>query len=169
MANNKIIKLLWWNLRPVHGALLQLWGPIIRGPGPFIRWGPKAQAEKGDGLGSAIQVRNSLGTQSRTTQSSACPRSHKEKWQKWYGNNLEKKSKISVPIEKGMLESVTTRESCPYCHSILCTWQSHTLQLLQPPSTTLGMGWWDKYQSWNVDPTRGQRIKNTGQYKKKSK
>ena len=65
-----------------------LWGPIIRGPGPFIRWGPKAQAEEGDGTGSAIQVRNSLGTQPRTIQSSACPRSHKKKWQKWYKNNL---------------------------------------------------------------------------------
>ena len=56
-----------------------LWGPIIRGPGPFIRWGPKAQAEEGDGPDSAIQVQNSHGTQSRTIQSSACPRSHKKK------------------------------------------------------------------------------------------
>ena len=68
-----------------------------------------------------------------------------------------------------MLESVKTRENCPYCHSILYTWQSQTLQLLQPPPTTLGMGWWDKYQSWNADPTRGQRIRNTGWYKRKSK
>ena len=48
-----------------------LWGPIIRGPGPFTCWGPKAQAEEGDGLGSAIQIRNSLGIQPRTIQSSA--------------------------------------------------------------------------------------------------
>ena len=46
--------------------LLILWGPIIRGPGPFIRWGLKVQVEEGDGPGSAIQVRNSLGTQPRT-------------------------------------------------------------------------------------------------------
>ena len=98
-----------------------MWGPVIREPGPFIRWGPKVQAEGDDGSGSAMQVRNSLGTQPRTTQSSACPRSHKKKGQKWYRDNLRKKSKISVPIENGMLESVTTRESCPYCHSILCT------------------------------------------------
>ena len=136
-----------------------MWGPIIRGPGPFISWGPKAQAEEGYGPGSAIQVRNSLGTQPRTIQSLACPRSHKKKEQKWYRNNLGKNLKISMPIEKGMLGRITTRESCPYCHSILCTWQSHTLQLLQPPPTTLSTGWWDKYQSWNVDPTRGRRIK----------
>ena len=42
-----------------------LWGPIIYGPGPFIRRGPKAQAEEGYGLGSAIQVRDGLGTQDR--------------------------------------------------------------------------------------------------------
>ena len=110
-----------------------MWGPVIRGPSPFIRWGPKTQAEEGGGPGSAMQVRNDLGTQPRTTQSSACPRSHKKKGQKWYRNNLGKKSKISTPIEKDMLERITTRESCLYCHSILCTWQSHTLQLLQPP------------------------------------
>ena len=70
-----------------------MWGPIIRGPGPFIRWDPKAQAEEGDGPGSAIQVRNSLGTQPRTTQSSACSRSHNKKGQKWYRNNLGKNLK----------------------------------------------------------------------------
>ena len=37
-------------------AIMSVWGPIIRGSGPFIRGGPKAQAEEGDGPGSAIQV-----------------------------------------------------------------------------------------------------------------
>ena len=50
---------------------LELWGPIIRGPGPFTCWGPKAQAEEGDGPGSTIQIRSILGTQPRTIQSSA--------------------------------------------------------------------------------------------------
>ena len=72
---------------------LLVWGPIIRGPGRFICRGPKAQAEEGYGLGSAIQVRDGLGTQPRTIQSSACPRSHEKKGQKWYRNNLEKNLK----------------------------------------------------------------------------
>ena len=59
-----------------------LWGPIVCGPGTFIHWGLKARAEKGDSPGSLIQVQNSLGTQPRTIQSSACPRSHKKKGQK---------------------------------------------------------------------------------------
>ena len=70
-------------------GLLILWGPIIRGPGPFIRWGPKAQAEEGYGPGSAIQVRNSLGIQPRT----ACPRSHRKEGQKRYRTNLEENLK----------------------------------------------------------------------------
>ena len=48
-----------------------LWGPMIRGPGPFTCWGPKAQVEEGDGPGSAMQIRSSLGTQPRTIHSSA--------------------------------------------------------------------------------------------------
>ena len=138
---------------------LSIVGPNSLWPWPIYSLGPKARAEKGYSPGSLKQVQNGLETQSRTTQSSACPRSHKKKGQEWYGNNLGKKSKISAPIENGMLERITTRESCLYCHSILCTWQSHTLQLFQPPPTTPGMGWWDKYQSWNVNPTRGRRIK----------
>ena len=98
-----------------------MWGPIVCGPGPFIHWGLKARAEKGYNPGSVIQVQNSLRTQPRTIQSSACPRSHRKEGQKWYRKQLGKKSKISVSIEKGTLESITTRESCPYCHSILCT------------------------------------------------
>ena len=48
------------------------------------------------------------------------------------------------------------RESCHYCHWILCVRQSNAFQLLQPPPTTLGMGWWDKYQSWKIEPIRGR-------------
>ena len=70
-----------------------MWGPIVCGPGPFIHWGLKARAEKGYSSGSVIQVQNSLGTQPRTIQSSACPRSHKKKGQKWYRNNLGKNLK----------------------------------------------------------------------------
>ena len=148
------------------GRTVGFWGAIV-GPNSLWPWsiyllGPKAWAEKGYSPESIIQVQNSLGTQPRTIQSSACPGSHRKEGQKRYRNSLGKNLKISVSIEKGTLESITTRESCPYCYSILCTWQSHTLQLLQPPPTTLGMGWWDKYQSWNADPTRGRRIRNTG-------
>ena len=59
------------------------------------------------------QVQNGLETQPRTTQSSACPRSYKKKGKKWYRNNLGKNLKISVPIEKGMLESVNDRGKLP--------------------------------------------------------
>ena len=109
--------------------IIRLVGPNSLWPWPIYSLRPKARAEKGYSPGSVIQVQNSLGTQPRTIQSSACPRSHRKEGQKWYRKQLGKKSKISVSIEKGMLESITTRESCPYCHSILCTWQSHTLQL----------------------------------------
>ena len=60
-----------------------------------------------------MQVQNSIGIQPRTIQSSASPKSPRKKGQKWYRNNLGKKSKISVPIEKGMLESVNDREKLP--------------------------------------------------------
>ena len=72
---------------------MALWGPIIRGPGPFIRWGLKAQAEEGYGPCSAIQLRNSLRIQPRAIQSSACPRSHRKEGQKRYKTNLEKNLK----------------------------------------------------------------------------
>ena len=132
-------------------------------PWPIYSLGPKARAEEGYSPGSVIRVQNSLGTQPRTIQYSACPGSHWKERQKRYRSSLEKNLKISRSIEKDTLESVTTRESCPYCHSILCTWQNHTLQLLQPPPTTLGMGWWDKYQSgksrsytWTKAPSVGK-------------
>ena len=59
-----------------------LWGLIVCGPGPFIHWGLKARAEKCYSPGSVIQVQNGLGTQPRTIQSSACPRSHRKEGKK---------------------------------------------------------------------------------------
>ena len=94
-----------WKMNQIHNQWNSntfLWGPIIRGPDPFIRQGPKAQAEEGDGPGSAIQVRDSLGTQPRTIQSSACSRSHKKKGQKWYRNNLGKKNLKYLCQQKGV-------------------------------------------------------------------
>ena len=37
------------------------------------------------------------------------------------------------------------------------------------PPTTLGMGWWDKYQSWKVEPTRGRWEGKKSYYKRKNK
>ena len=45
-------------------------------PWPIYSLGPKARVEEGYSSDSVIQVQNSLGTQPRTIQSSACPRSH---------------------------------------------------------------------------------------------
>ena len=70
-----------------------MWGPTIFGPTPFIRWGPKAQAEEGYGPDTVMQVQNSIVIQPRTIQSSASPKSPRKKWQKWYRNNLEKNLK----------------------------------------------------------------------------
>ena len=116
-------------------------------PWPISTLGLKTRAEEGYGRGWVIKVQIVL----RHSQGWFCPRHIRgltgEKGKNGIGTAW-KKSKISRSIEKGTLESITTRESCPYCHSILCTWQSHTLQLLQPPPTTLDMDWWDKYQSW---------------------
>ena len=49
------------------------------GPAPFIRWGPKAQAEEGYGPDAVMQVQHSIGIQSRTIQSSASPKSPRKK------------------------------------------------------------------------------------------
>ena len=68
-------------------------GPNNSWANPIYSLGPKARAEKGYSPGSLKQVQNSLGTQPRTIQSSACPRSHKKKGQKWYRNNLGKNLK----------------------------------------------------------------------------
>ena len=88
-------------------------GPNSLWPWPIYSLGPKARAEKGYSPGSVIQVQNSLGIQLRTIQSSACPKSPQKKGKKWYRNNLGKKSKISVPIEKEMLENVNDQRKLP--------------------------------------------------------
>ena len=48
-------------------------------PAPFIRWGPKAQAEEGYGSDTVMQVQHSIGIQPRTIQSSASPKSPRKK------------------------------------------------------------------------------------------
>ena len=68
-------------------------GPNSWWPWPIYSLGPKARAEKGYSSGSVIQVQNSLGAQSRTIQSSACPRSHRKEGQKRYRNSLGKNLK----------------------------------------------------------------------------
>ena len=47
-------------------------------------------------------------------------------------------------------------KGCHYCNYVLCAWQSHAIQFLQPPPTTLGIDWWDKYQPYKAEPTRGR-------------
>ena len=49
------------------------------GPAPFIRWGPKVQAEEGYGPDTVMQVQHSSGIQPRTIQSSASPKSPRKK------------------------------------------------------------------------------------------
>ena len=77
-----------------------------------------------------------------------------------------------MSIKKGTLDSITTKDkgkatltaiqySAPD-RAILFSFYNHS-------PTTLGMGWWDKYQPWKVEPTRGRWIRDTGQYKRKSK
>ena len=111
---------------------------VIYGPGPFTRGESEGPSRGGlwpkpDNIKHKIALGYSRG-QFNPRQN---PKSHRTKGQKRYRTKLERKSKIS-------------RESCPYCHSILCTWQSRIFQLLQPPPTTLSMDWWDKYQFWKV-------------------
>ena len=67
-----------------------MWGSIICGLGPFIHWGPRPEPRKVIAEEGYSQVQNSLGTQSRTIQSSACPRSPWKEGQKRYRNSLEK-------------------------------------------------------------------------------
>ena len=73
--------------------VIALVGPNSLRPWPIYLLGPTTRAEKGYNPGSVIQVQNSLGTQPRTIQSSACPRSHKEEGQKRYRNSLGKNLK----------------------------------------------------------------------------
>ena len=90
-----------------------MWGPIVCGPGPFIHWGLKARAEKGYSPGSVIQVQNGLGTQPRTIQFSACPRSHREEGQKWYRKQLGKKSKNIYVNREGHPGSLNDQGKLP--------------------------------------------------------
>ena len=113
---------------------------VIYGPGPFTCGESKGPSRGGlwfkpDNTKHKIVLGYSWGQFSPRQN----PKSHRKEGQKRYRTKLGKKSKIS-------------RESCPYCHSILCTWRSRILRLLQPPPTTLGIGWWDKYQSWGGWP-----------------
>ena len=72
----------------------------LLGPGPFIQRGLKVQAEKGNSSGLVIQVQNNLGTQPRTIQSSACPRSHKKEGQKWYRKQFGKKKSENICVHR---------------------------------------------------------------------
>ena len=79
------------------------------GPAPFIRWGPKAQAEEGYGPDAVIQVQHSVGIQVGYNRGRFSPRPVQSLLGRKGKNGIEtiwKKSKISVPIEKGVLERV---------------------------------------------------------------
>ena len=56
---------------------------------------------------------SSLEIQPRMTLSSAYPKISWKEWQKRYKNSLEKKSKISVSVEKGTLESINDQGKLP--------------------------------------------------------
>ena len=77
---------------------------------------------RGPSQGKAIaQARwDNLAIQPRTVLFSANPTSHQSEGQKGYRTKLERASKIF-------------RKSCPYCHLILCTWQSRILWLYNHP------------------------------------
>ena len=62
-----------------------------------------------------------------------------------------------MSIKKETLDSITTKDKgkaaiLPFSTLLLT---EPCYQLLQPPPTTLGMGGWDKYRSWKVEPTLG--------------
>ena len=73
--------------------LISIVGPNNSWVNPIYLLELKARAEKGYNPGSIIQVQNSLRTQPRTIQSSACPRSHRKEGQKQYRNSLGKNLK----------------------------------------------------------------------------
>ena len=106
-----------------------MWGPIVCGPGPFIYWSLKARAEKGCSPGSVIQVQNSFGTQPRTIQSLACPRSHRKEGQKWYRKQLGKKSKNICVNRKGYARKYNDQGKLPLL-------PFNTLHLTEPYSLT---------------------------------
>ena len=113
---------------------------------------------RGPSQGKAVaQARcDNLAIQPRTVLSSANPTSHQSEGQKGYRTKLERAPKIS-------------RESCPYCHLILCTWQNQILWFYNHPQRL----WvWTDGTSINFGkfkPTRGRRTASTGWYKRKSK
>ena len=86
-----------------------MWGPIVYGSDPFTRGESKGPSRGGlwPKLNN-IKAQDSLEIQPRIAQSSADLKSYQKGGQKRYRTKLERKSKIS-------------RESCPCCHSILCT------------------------------------------------
>ena len=117
-----------------------LWGPIVYEPGPFTRVGPGGPSRRGlwpklNNIKYKIALGYSRGHFSHRQNQNPIWKKGKNS----RGLSLKENLKIS-------------RESCPHCHSMLCAWQSRFLRLLQPPPTTLGMGWWDKYQSWKGWP-----------------
>ena len=91
---------------------------VIYGPSPFTR-GESTSPSRGGLWPKPDNIKNmiALGYSRGQFSPRQNPKSHRTEGQKRYKTKLERKSKIS-------------RESCPYCHSILCTWQSRILQLL---------------------------------------
>ena len=134
-----------------------MWGPIVYGPGSFTRresTGPSRRGlwPKPNNVKYRIALRYRRGLLSpRQTQSPT-----EERGKNGIGLSLKENLKISG-------------EGCPYYHSMLCTRQSRTLWLLQPPPTTLGMSCGTSISLENFDPTRGRRTANTGQYKRENK
>ena len=56
----------------------------------------------------------------------------------------------------------TSKGKLSLLHSVLCTWQSHAFLPLQPLPTTLGRGWWDKYQHYESKSKRRKLIQKGG-------
>ena len=82
---------------------------VIYGPGPFTRGESKGPSRGGLWLKpDNIKHKIALGYSRGQFSPQQNPKSHQTEGQKRYRTKLERKSKIS-------------RESCPYCHSILCT------------------------------------------------
>ena len=82
---------------------------VIYGPGLFTRG--ESEGPNRGGLRPKpdnIKHRMALGYSRGKFSPRQNPKSHRTEGQKRYRAKLERKSKIS-------------RESCPYCHSILCT------------------------------------------------
>ena len=63
--------------------------------------------------------------------------------------------RISIKKERDKKTWKYLRESCCYCIKYSATKLNLVFQPLQPLPTTLGRGWWDKYQHYKSKPTRG--------------